>query len=98
MADAGRESVCVPVPPPPASAGELVAHFTREERLAMYEFTLLHTQAPPAPPELLSVVSLLILCHPMFPVTFSSAHFERHRALLEFFSSILSVLFVISNP
>ncbi|KAK4323395.1 hypothetical protein Pmani_005889 [Petrolisthes manimaculis] len=53
--DVGLERRCMP---PPASAGELMAHFTREERLAMYDFTFTHSQAPPTPPQLVPMEAL----------------------------------------
>ncbi|KAK3864744.1 hypothetical protein Pcinc_029602 [Petrolisthes cinctipes] len=55
LRDVGLERRCMP---PPASAGELMAHFTREERLAMYEFTFTHSQAPPTPPQLVPMEAL----------------------------------------
>ncbi|XP_068202332.1 U11/U12 small nuclear ribonucleoprotein 48 kDa protein-like isoform X2 [Palaemon carinicauda] len=44
---------------PPKSAGELVANFSKEERLALHEYTLSHAVAVAKPPELLSPEEVL---------------------------------------
>lgn len=43
----------------PASAGELTANFSREERLAMYEYTLQNTAAVATPPEILPLETFI---------------------------------------
>lgn len=44
---------------PPLAAGELIANFSRQERLALYEYTLKNAAGVAPPPELSMMVCIL---------------------------------------
>lgn len=66
---------------PPKSAGELVANFSKEERLALYEYTLKHAAPVVKPPELLSPEEVL---HSHNPTSGDLTPLELKKAMRDF--------------
>ncbi|XP_064109539.1 U11/U12 small nuclear ribonucleoprotein 48 kDa protein-like isoform X2 [Macrobrachium nipponense] len=66
---------------PPKSAGELVANFSKEERLALYEYTLKHAASVAKPPELLSPEEVL---HSHNPTSGDLTPLELKKAMRDF--------------